>query len=389
MVPHLRVERTIYLDYAATTPCDPRVVASMAPYWTELFANPSSTHRLGRRVAKAVETTRATVLQSLSDGHGELAFTSGATESNNLAVASLTSTVRHKLRRTKVLYLATEHKSVLEPLAWWARFFELETEPLRVTRTGQLDMEAFQEALTEDVGGVIAQLANSETGVIQSLRQITNMAHDCGALVFSDITQAVGRIPVNLRDLGVEWAAFSSHKIYGPKGIGGLYARTGALLEPILRGGGQERGRRAGTENVPAIIGFGVAVDLSLEELPKEGRRLEALRDALWAQLQPVGGLVWNSYGAPLLPSHLNLTIGGVAAQDLMLRTTRVALSAGSACNAQSTQPSAVLLSMKLTPDEAERTIRLTVGRPTTDREVTAAATELGRSIRAIRADVL
>jgi cysteine desulfurase len=379
------MEHMIYLDYAATTPCDARVLDAMCPYWTTAFANPSSTHRLGRQAAYALENARSHILRLCAAGHGDITFTSGATESNNLATYSLARYLRDVVHRPTILCLPTEHKSVLDPLNWWSDQLGLRVEWLRVTRTGEIDREDFLDRLTEEIGGVVVQAANSETGVVQDLAFVTEKAHEHGATVFADVTQAIGRIPLHFGELELDWASMSSHKVYGPKGIGALYARAASLVRPLSFGGGQESGKRPGTQNVSGAVGFATAVEIALHELPQASNRLAFLRDRMWNKVRKVNGVFWNGSGAPLLPSHLNVTIDGVAAQELMLRTQTVAISAGSACNAASTQPSPVLLHMGRTNRDAECTVRITVGRPTTEAEIDLAGSELVSCIRAIR----
>lgn len=378
----------IYLDYAATTPCDTDVVAAMEPFLTQYFGNPSSPHRYGAYAAEMVERARREILRWVSEGEGHLVFTSGATESNNIAVASLIWWTREVARRSRVLCCVTEHKSVLAPLTEWGRRLGVQTDWIPVRPSGELDWGRFEAQLDERVGGVIVQLANSETGVVQDLGRVTDLAHAVGARVFSDVTQALGRIAVPLKGWHVDWAAFSAHKIYGPKGVGALYVGPEVTVLPLTRGGGQERDWRPGTENVPGIMGFASAVRLAYHVLDHEPHRLARLRDALWERLSRLDGITWNGREAPaLLPSHLNLTVDGVVAQELLLRVPQVAFSAGSACNARTHQPSPVLQHMGRTVTQAEQTIRLTVGRPTTVEEVERAAEALIAGIGAIRSE--
>lgn len=386
MVGTVSEHMNVYLDNAATTPCDQRVVEAMLPYWTEVYGNPSSTHVWGRRARQAVEDARARILELLG-GSGQLLFTSGATEGNNLAMASVAKWINEQSPgRRRILYLATEHKSVVAPLHAIARVENIKCEAIPVLASGEMDHTAFRHMMDDSVGGVVVQLVNSETGVIQDVGRIAEETHAAGALCVSDMTQGLGKIPLNLDQLGIDVAIFNGHKIYGPKGIGGIYAKNGLRFQPLLSGGGQERSVRPGTENVPGVVGLAAAVDLATREIGPEMDRIASLREILWRRLRSVGGIRWNGQDAPVVATHLNVTIDGVQAQDLMLRVKDVAMSAGSACNASTNIPSEVLLAMGRTSEEAESTVRLTLGRFTKSADVNYAGEQLIRTIRAIRA---
>lgn len=374
----------IYLDNAATTPCDPRVVEEMSPYWFMNFANPSSPHILGQQAHQVIESCRMRIREALH-GSGSVIFTSGSTESNNMAILSILRYSLECLNRRKVLCLSTEHKSVINSVTYFCALLEIKVEWIPVTEIGLIDMNWFNAALDESVGAVIVQLANSETGVIQDVRRISEACHSVGSLCFSDITQAIGRIEVDLDKLGVDYASFTAHKFYGPKGIGALYVAPSKKLVPLTFGGGQEKGIRPGTENVPGIIGLTYALKLCVDELDQNSLHLSRLRDRLWDNLKEVGEVRWNAQNAELLPSHLNVTIRSVKAQELMLRARDIALSAGSACNTATNLPSHVLMSMGLTRDEAEETIRLSVGRFTTTNDIDIASSKLIKAILEIR----
>lgn len=377
----------VYLDNAATTPCDPRVVEVMNPFWGTEFGNPSSTHRMGQSARVHLERARQRLLACLGQDVGTIIFTSGATESNNMAVLSCLRSTQMARAKQKVLYLSTEHKSVIEPLHFWGSVLGIDVERILVDGKGRLDFDCFRRQLDETVGAVIVQLANSETGVIQDVAQVADWSHRFGALCASDVTQAVGKVDVNLRDLSVDMATFNGHKIHGPRGVGALYVRNGVLLEPIIRGGGQERGVRSGTEPLPQIMGMIAAIELATAARIQTQLRLAQLRDALWDGLRTLGQIRWNGVGAPMLPTHLNVTLEGVNAQELILRTHRIAFSAGSACNARAQQPSPVLLEMGLSSAEAECSMRFSFGLQNTEDDLEQALQALLCEVPNIRSN--
>ena len=283
-------ERLIYMDNHATTRCDPRVVEAMLPYFTEAYGNPGSTHGFGTEAAEAVRRARALVASFIGARPEEVVFTSGATESNNLALRGVMLHPRRKGAR--LVSVTTEHESVLEPIrdlaASGIRTHLMGVRPHGDPRAGEVELDAVGEAVDGDTALVSVMLANNEIGAIQPIRQIADLCHQHGALLHCDATQAVGKMPVDVRQLGVDLMSFSGHKVYGPPGIGGLYVRGGAprvRLQPAITGGGQQEGRRSGTLNTPAIVGLAEALRLCREELDSEPARLAALRDTLWAEL--------------------------------------------------------------------------------------------------------
>jgi len=378
----------IYLDNAATTPCDPRVIEEMKPYWVTYYGNPSSPHLLGQHARQIVERCRKDIKDALN-GSGTIIFTSSSTESNNIAVFSLMRYSLEELKRRKILCLSVEHKSVINAITSYGRQLGIEIEWIPVTKNGIIDFKWFYSKLNSSVGAVIVQLANSETGIIQDIQQIAEACRNVKALLFSDITQAIGKIKVDLDKLGVDYASFSAHKFYGPKGIGALYIAPSRKITPMMFGGGQEKGIRPGTENVPGIVGLTSALRLCVEELEQNTRHLAKLRERLWEHLKVAGEIRWNGWGVDLLPSHLNVTIRHVNAQELMLRMREVAFSAGSACNTASNEPSYVLTNMGLSKKEAEETIRLTVGKFNTPKEIDLAGRILVNAIKEIRSEKL
>jgi len=366
--------RPIYLDYHATTPCDPRVVEVMLPYLTGDFGNPASGfHVYGRRAARAVEMAREQVAALIGAQASEIVFTSGATESNNLVLLGLTSSDQS---RRRIVTTAVEHKSVLEPCRiLHERGFEVVVLP--VLPDGTVDLAAAEAAINEETLLVSVQTANNEIGTIQPIAVLAELAHRRGALLHTDAAQAVGKIPFDVEELGIDFASVSAHKLYGPKGIGALYVRSGLRrrLTPLLLGGGQEFNLRPGTLNVPAIVGFGEACRLAREEMPEEARRVAALRDLLESQLaNRIPGLRFNGHRTRRLPGNSSITFPKIEADVLIANVPEVALSTGSACSSGTIEPSHVLTAIGLDWEEAQATIRIGIGRFTTREEIERAA---------------
>jgi cysteine desulfurase len=366
------MRKPIYLDYHATTPCDPRVVEAMLPYFTEHFANPSSPHSMGRRAAHVVEIAREQVAQLIGAEPEEIVFTSGATESNNLAILGVARA--YQGHRRKVICSAIEHKSVLKPMQQLTRE-GYEHYLLPVDSRGRVRLDLAETLIDDQTLLVSVQIANQEIGTIQPIRSLAEIAKRAGAMLHCDAAQAVGKIPLNVRDLGVDFLSLSGHKMYGPKGIGALYSRRGVhRVEPLWYGGGQEGGLRSGTLNTPAIVGLGVACAISQQEMHVESARLQQLRDRLEQRLmQAISGLVRNGDVLNRLPHNSNLTFPAGDAEMLLARLPQLALSTLSACSAGTVEPSHVLLAIGLSREEAYRTLRVGVGRFTTEQEIDAA----------------
>ena len=379
--------RPIYLDYHATAPCDPRVVEAMAPFWTEEFGNPASrTHAFGWNAEAAVERARTEVAELIGARSAEIVFTSGATEANNLALFGIARAGRD--RGDHVVVCRTEHKSVLDPCR------ALEKEGFRVTEapvktTGIVDLDALAEALGPGTLLVSVMHAHNEIGVIQPLEEVGRIARAHGVPLHTDAAQSVGKVPVDVEALGVDFLSLSGHKLCGPKGIGALYVRRRrprVELRPLLYGGGHERGLRSGTLPVPLCVGLGRACALAGEEMEREAARIGALRDRLWAALQ--GGLDsirLNGDAERRLPGNLNVTFAKIEASALLLALPDAALSSGSACTSQSPEPSHVLRAIGLSAEEALGTIRIGIGRFTTEDEVDRAADRLVHEVRRLR----
>lgn len=368
----------IYLDYHATTPLDPRVLEAMRPYLEAEFGNPSSAlHLLGRRAAAAVEEAREQVAALIGARAHEVVFTSGATESNNLAILGV---ARASTERRKLVSTPIEHKSVLEPLRYLAsQGFDVVYLP--VDLHGRVDLEAAERLIDEETLLVSVQTANNEIGTLQEIAQIVAIAKVHGALVHTDAAQAVGKIPIDVEVWGVDLLSISAHKLYGPKGVGALYVRGGPRkgpLMPLAFGGGQEGGLRPGTLNVPGIVGLGEACALAYEEMAQEAERVRKLRDRLEEGLKErIPGLKVNGDLKNRLPGNSSLTFPGVEAEALILNLPELALSMGSACNSGALEPSYVLTAIGLSREDASSTVRIGLGRFTREDDVEIAVEKI------------
>ncbi|QNT78133.1 cysteine desulfurase family protein [Entomobacter blattae] len=379
----------IYLDNQATTRCDPRVVVEMLPWFAEEFGNPHSSHHAkGIKAAQAIEEARQQVATLIGAEEREIHFTSGATESNNLAIkgaARFASLYRPESPR-RIITLATEHKCVLESVQDLAAE-GFEPVILPVQSDGLVEPAMLAHALKTPSLLVSIMMANNETGVLQDIPALAEMVHAAGASFHVDLAQAVGKIPVDVKGINVDFASISAHKFYGPKGVGALFVRRKprARLVALFSGGGQERGLRAGTLPTPLIVGLGAACKLAQEEMPAEGERLKALRNRLLQQLQKgVPQLSINGSMDYRLPGNLNVCFPGVRALDLMAAAPLVQCSTGSACTSSTVSPSYVLRVMGLSADMAASAVRLSLGRFTTAEEVDRAASLLCRAYQVV-----
>ena len=374
-----RPARSVYLDYHASTPCDPQVVKKMLPYFLDCFANPSSTtHAAGRGAAEAVEMARRKVALAIAAEPSEIVFTSGATESNNLAILGTVGAAPQDRRR--VLASAIEHKSVLAPCRQLQdRGFRFDVIP--VQGDGRIDLGRFARQLDERVFLVSVQAVNNEIGTIQPVSEIVQIAHAVGALVHCDAAQALGRIPVDVNDWGVDLLSLSGHKCYGPKGVGALYIRGGARaapLESLVFGGDQESGLRPGTLNVPGIVGFGESAEMAAAERELDASRIAPLRDWLEEQIRRhIPRSRRNGSLNHRIACNSSLTFPGVEVEALIAQLRDVYLSTGSACAAGAPEPSHVLTMIGLPRADAYSTIRIGLGRYTTSEDTMHAASRL------------
>ena len=362
----------VYLDHNATTPVDPRVLEAMLPYLGEAFGNPSSLHWFGQRARAAVEEARGRVASLIGADPAEIVFTASGSESDNMALRGAAAKARGARRR--VVVTSVEHHAVLNCAKALAAE-GLAVEIARVSEDGCLDVTDLRAKLDDSTLVVSVMLANNETGVLQPVSEAARLAHEQGALVHCDAVQAGGKAAVDVRALEVDLLTLSAHKLYGPKGVGCLYVRRGTPLAPLVRGGAQERNRRAGTENVAGIVGFGVAASLAGETLADETQRLGALRDRLEERLLLVPGARRNG-GRDRLANTTNVSFEGIDAEALViaLDLAGVAASTGAACAAGGIEPSHVLKAMGFPPERVQSSLRLSLGRTTTEDEVDRAA---------------
>ena len=373
----------IYLDHTATTPLDPRVREAMGPYFSEQFGNASSVHSYGRQAKAGLEKARGTIAQSIGAEPGELFFTSGGTESDNLAIVGAARAAR-ATGRTHLVTSRGEHHAVLDTCAALAN----EGHSLSLAdldEYGRVDTELVRSLVKEKTSVVSIMHANNEVGTINPVAAIASAAHQSGALVHTDAVQSVGKIPVIVKDLGVDLMTFTAHKLYGPKGIGALYVRRGTMLDPLFHGGGQERGKRPGTENVALAVGFAVAVDLALRAMSEESARLAALRDALESTIRArFPYIIFNGDPSNRLPHILSISVdsrrmrleGEMLVPNMDLRG--IAVASGSACTSGSIQPSHVILAMGRDSDTARATIRFSFGMSNKEDDVGYVTDSLG-----------
>jgi cysteine desulfurase len=374
----------VYLDHHATTPLDARVLAAMLPYFTESFGNPhSAQHAYGWAAEAAIEQARREVAALIGALPEEIVFTSGATEANNLAIrgaAVLAGARRH------VVTCATEHPCVLETCRARRRDgFELTELP--VQPDGLLDLDRFREALRPDTGLVSIMIANHEIGVLQPIPDIAEICRARGIVLHTDAAQAAGRMSLDVAAQGVDLMSLSAHKLYGPKGVGALYLRRGVRIAPLFAGGAQERGLRPGTLPTPLCVGFGAACALARQELADEAARLRRLRTRFYQGLRAViEDVRLNGAPEPRLPGNLNVSLPGIDAEDLLAELPELALSTGAACASASQEPSPVLRALGLSDEDIQGSIRIGLGRTTTEREIEFAIERLGAAARRLRA---
>jgi len=377
----------VYLDNHSTTSCDPRVLEAMLPWFHERPGNPASRHhRYGWEAEDAVTRAREAAAALIGARPVEILFTSGATESNNLAVQGTLRAAGG--RKGHVVTCVTEHASLLDPCAW------MEREGADVTRLpvdgrGRIDPEEVRRAIRKETVLISVMAANNEIGVIAPLAEIGGVAREAGVLFHTDAAQAVGKIPIDVEEMKIDLLSLSAHKMYGPKGVGALFVRRRSprvFLEAIVRGGGQERRMRSGTLNVPGIVGLGSACSFAGEGMSAEAERVAALRDRLYRRITgALDGVHRNGDPDHALPNNLSLTFDFVEAEALLMELGDVALSPGSACSSGSFEPSHVLLALGLGVEKAQSTIRFGLGRFNTEEEIDFAADRVIRAVRRLR----
>jgi cysteine desulfurase len=376
----MAAKNKIYLDYNATTPVDKRVMEVMSPYFTEKFGNASSDHFFGWDAAEAVELAREEVSNLINCKPTEITFTSGATEAANLAFFGFCQ--RNSSKGKHIITCKTEHKAILDTMQ------TLEYEGFQITYLdvdveGNINLKELENAITSETIMVCLMLANNETGLIHPMKQIEKIVHSKGVKLMSDITQAVGKITVDLKELNLDLAIFSSHKIYGPKGVGALYInkKNKVEVDQTVFGGGQEKGMRPGTLNVPGIVGFGKAAEIASLEMQLESIRLSELRDKLEALLEEIEDVAISSKNSDRLPNTTNVSFESIDGNQLLRKLNNLAVSRGSACTSNLINPSHVLKGMGLSDELALSSIRISLGRNTTLADIEFAAEKIKNTV--------
>ncbi len=376
----------IYFDHNATTPVDPAVLDIVSRALRDDFGNPSSVHHFGQRAKAVLDEARTAVARLVGGEPSEVVFTSGGTEADNFAIRGAAEALEPTGRK-HLIASSIEHEAVLVTLKALARR-GWKTTLLPVDTTGIVSPDALRQAITDDTALVSIMHANNEIGTVQPVRELAAIAHDRGALFHTDAVQSAGKIPVNVRTLGVDLAAISAHKFFGPKGAGALWIRRGTRLNAILTGGKHERSRRAGTENVAGIAGLGAAAQLAEKKLDTEAARLGALRDRLEAAvLGSIPGTAINGAREPRVPNTTNISFEGIEAESLLiaLDLEGFAVSTGSACSSGTLEPSHVLRAMGFPPHRTQNSIRISLGARNTDADVDALLETLPKVVSKLR----
>jgi cysteine desulfurase len=363
--------RRVYMDYGSGMPVDARVMEAMLPYFRDKYGNPSSVHSWGNEARQAMEDARAKLVALVEAKRGEeIFFTSGGTESNNIAIKGVSS--RNKDRGNQVVTTSIEHMSVMNPCkSLIKQGFNVTFVP--VDKYGLVDLQALEKAVTDKTVLVSVMYANGEIGTIQPVREVCEIAHRKGAYVHVDAVAACGQVPINVQNENIDLMSISSNDMYGPRGAGALYVKTGTRIEPIIQGGGQERGLRSGTENIPAIVGMGKAAEIAKAEMKTEGERLSRLRDRLIkGALEAVPYSFLNGHPTQRLPNNANVRFSYIEGESLILSLDMlgVACSSGSACTSKTLEPSHVLIAIGLKHEEAHGSLLFTLGRQNTAEDV-------------------
>ncbi len=378
--------KQIYLDYAATTPTHPEVVKAMLPYFTEVFGNPSGIYAYGQEAKGAIEEARSKVANLIGARDEEIVFTSGGTEADNFALKGVAFANQNK--GNHIITSSIEHHAVMET----GKFLEgrgFRVTYLPVDGYGLVDPDNVRKAITDKTILISVMHANNEVGTMEPITEIGKIAKETGIYFHTDAVQTVGHIPVNVNELGVDLLSMAAHKLYGPKGVGALYIRKSTKLVSHMHGGGQERERRASTENVPGIVGFGRAAELAQREMSEEAKRLAYLRDQLIKGLQErINHIRLNGHPQRRLPNNVNVSIDFVEGESMCLNLDLegICTSTGSACSSASLESSHVLLAMGLPPEQARGSLRLTLGKWTTEEEIGQVLEVLPRIVTRLRA---
>ncbi|MGA2308684.1 MAG: cysteine desulfurase family protein [Candidatus Bathyarchaeia archaeon] len=378
--------KRVYMDHAAGRPVEPRVIEAMLPYMKSSYGNPSSLHVFGQEAKRAVEEARAQVAKLINAEKKEsVIFTSGATESNNLAIKGVAN--RNKDRGTRILTSSVEHMSVVNPCKFLStKGFEAVFLP--VDKYGFLNLESLQKELTDKTVLVSVVYANGEIGTIEPIKEISKIAHGKNAYLHVDATAACGQVPVDVRNEGIDLLTISSNDMYGPRGVGALCVKDGVRLEPLLHGGGQERGLRSGTENVAAVVGFGKAAEIAKKEMQTESARLTKLRDRfIDGLLKPIPYSFLNGHPTTRLPDNVSVRYSFIEGESMLLSLDMMGVyaSSGSACTAKTLEPSHVLLAVGLKHEEAHGSLMFTLGRHNTEEDVDYAASLMPDIVKRLR----
>lgn len=378
------MKQPVYLDYNATTPLDPAVVAAMRPSLEQHFGNPSSGHAYGHAAREAVERARAQVASLLGCAPDEVTFTSGGSESDNQAIKGIAFARREQ--GNHLITTQIEHPAVLNTCRYLEARHGFRVTYLPVDSAGLVDPADVEAAITPQTILLTIMHANNEVGTLEPVAEIGKLAKQQGITFHTDAAQSVGKVPVQVDALNVDLLTIAGHKLYAPKGIGALYVRRGTLLEPLIHGAGHEQGRRAGTENVPSIVALGEACALAEKQFAEQTTRWQQLRERLLRGLEArVGPVKVNGHLERRLPNTLNICVPGVVGEEVLARAPGVAASTGSACHAGHTEPSAVLLAMGIKPALALGALRLSLGRWTTEEEIAEAVDQISAAILSLR----
>jgi cysteine desulfurase len=368
---NMAAPKKIYMDHVAGKPVDPRVIEAIMPFIKDFYGNPSSIHSFGHGPKKALEEARAKIAKLINaEKHESIIFTSGATESNNLAIKGVA--YRNMDKGKHVIASSIEHMSVINPCKY-LKTIGFDVTFLPVDKYGLVDLDSLERELREETVLVSIQYANSEIGTVQPIREISQIVHRKNAYLHVDATAANGQIPIDVQKDGIDLLTLSSNDMYGPRGVGALYIRSGVHIEPIIHGGGQERGLRSGTENVPGIVGFGKAAEIAVNEMQAESERLSRLRDKLIkGLLEAIPYAFLNGHPTNRLPDNAAVRFSFIEGESILLSLDMmgVAVSSGSACTAKTLEPSHVLLAIGLKHEEAHGSVLFTLGRQNTEDEV-------------------
>jgi cysteine desulfurase len=365
------MDKAIYLDHASTTPTDPAVVEAMLPYFSEDYGNPSTVYSLGLSAASAVQQARESIAGIIGAEADEIYFTSGGTESDNWAIFGTADAQEKKGRH--LITSTIEHHAVLETVEFLEKKRGYEVTRIPVDSGGRVDPEDVRKAIRPDTVLVSVMHGNNEVGTIEPIAEIGKITREAGVLLHSDMVQTAGKMPLNIGDLNVDMLSMSGHKFYGPKGVGLMYVRKRARITPLLHGGAQERNRRAGTLNVPAIVGMAKALELCQERMAEDAIREAELRDRLWTGLSSnIQAIYLNGSMEHRLPNNLNVRLDGIEGESmiLMLDMEGICVSSGSACTTGSLEPSHVLLGLGIPQELAHGSLRVTLGRSTTTKDI-------------------